>query len=905
MLAIKRKLPGLLLFLLLASSLSGQERIAFFGRITDADNGEGLPFATVYLVDQEIGSAADVNGYFRLPGLSPGRYTVRFQMMSYQAEERVVDLAAGKDTELNIVLRPATLALGDVTIVAQENKNSMSSSSVIGSQAVEHVQASSLGDVLQLMPGQAAGNSDLTSSSQVNLRGSSATNADDRISAMGTAIVVDGAPLSNDANLQVTNTSTIGAAGYFETVSGGGVDLRRIPADNIESVEVIKGIPSVKHGDMTSGVVIVNTRRGEMPVTTKVKFNATSAVAYLGKGFRLGEKGGVLNADFDYAFAQADLRVPVPSYTRATGKLAWSNSLFGNFWNLKGSLDLFRTFDTDKDDKDALSDEKRFSEEKGIRFTTSGKMNFNRNWITNIDYNVSINLEDQVSYTRMLNSGTVKFLSTALTDTTMEVPYIPAEYLSATYIKGKPFNFYSELNYNLVRSTGPLQHKILAGAEWKITANYGEGRYFEEGYYPPSSTRPRSFSDIPPVNTLSAYIEDLVVMTLFKRELKVQAGLRFENTQPLSLLRGEFGQALLPRFNLNYKISGSLKIRGGYGLSAKSPSLVYLYPDKAYMDVVSYQYYSNTYPDENLAIMTTRVFEQQSTDLQMSVMKKWEAGFDYEHGRNSLNITFYSEKLENGYSFKDVLAVIPYPSYNVYFYIPGFGMQPMLDTINVDTLVARDTYKIPQNNRSYTRRGVEFTYNSPKLPLTGTSLNVTGAWMVNQSYDNSNQIYINSQYFSGNTDRLIGIYPSNGYETQNFLTTFRLIQHIPSIRFLASFAVQVSWFEQEKTLLFEEFPVAYVDRQGTVVALTEEEAQSAAYDFLVWEQDELSYMVVQKPALWNINFRVTKEITDKFKFSFYANNMFMHHPAFGNIRSGNLEKRNPELSFGGEINFSF
>ncbi len=892
----------LLLFCLQATAQGGA---VLFGKISDAQTGEGLPFATVYLIEPEIGIMADVNGFYRIPGLSAGRYTARFQMMSYQSAERMVDVEAGKEKQFDVSLKITTLGLGDVTIVARENQNSMASSSMIGAQAVEHVQATSLSDVLQLMPGQTAGNSDLTSSSQANLRGSSASNADNNISAMGTSIVIDGAPLSNNANLQVTNTSTIGAAGYFETVSGGGVDLRRIPADNIESVEVIKGIPSVKHGDMTSGVVLVNTKNGEMPATAKVKFNATTAVAYLGKGVRLGESGGMLNADIDYAYAQADLRVPVPSYTRATGKMSYSNSLFGNFWNVKASMDLFRTFDTDRDDKDALSNEKRFSEENGIRITTSGKLNLNKKWISNLDYNVSVNYEDQESYTRMLNSGSVKFLSVAMNDTTLEVPFIPSEYLSSTYIKGKPFNFFSELNYNLIKQTGPLKHKLIAGAEWKISANYGEGRFFENGYFPPSSTRPRAFSDIPELNILASYIEDLVVTQLAKRELKVQLGVRFENTQPLSLSEGEFGQVLLPRTNVTYKLSDAIKIRGGYGLSAKSPALIYLYPDNAYMDVSSFQQYSNLYPDENLAIVTTRVFQQQNSNLGMSVMKKWEVGFDFEKKQNNLSVTLYDEKLESGYSFKDILASVSYPSYSVFFYIPGFGMQPMLDTINVDTLVARSTYKIPQNNRSYTRRGLEFTYNSPKIPLTGTSLNLTGAWMVNTSYDNSNQIYLNSQFFSGNTERMIGIYPSNTYESRNFLTTFRVIQHIPSIRFLASFAFQVSWFEQDRTFIRNQYPVGYVDDAGHTFALTEAQSHSAEFSPLFWNLDETVFYVQKKPALWNMNFRVTKEIADNFKFSFYANNMFMHHPAYANIRSGTYDKQNPALSFGGEINISF
>jgi len=125
------------------------------------------------------------------------------------------------------------------------------------------------GDIMQLLPGQLASNPDLNHTNQATLRSTSSDNDDSNVSAQGTAIIMDGSPLSNNANLQVTNTAEIGASGYFATVSGGGVDLRQIPADNIESVEIIRGIPSVKHGDLTSGAVIVNTKAGVTPFSAK------------------------------------------------------------------------------------------------------------------------------------------------------------------------------------------------------------------------------------------------------------------------------------------------------------------------------------------------------------------------------------------------------------------------------------------------------------------------------------------------------------------------------------------------------------------------------------------------------------------------------------------------------------
>ena len=128
---------------------------------------------------------------------------------------------------------------------------------MINQQAIEHLQATDLGDLFQLLPGHVAANPDLNKKSQASLRQNPNNNDAVKMNAFGTSIVLDGAPVSNNANLQVSNTSEIGAEGYFSTVSGGGTDLREIPTDHIEEVVIIRGIPSVQYGDLTSGVVLV------------------------------------------------------------------------------------------------------------------------------------------------------------------------------------------------------------------------------------------------------------------------------------------------------------------------------------------------------------------------------------------------------------------------------------------------------------------------------------------------------------------------------------------------------------------------------------------------------------------------------------------------------------------------
>jgi len=900
---------SLFYILLLLSTLAFSQKIkaqaSISGTIKGLPEKEGLAYATAYIVDIEMGVSADENGNFVFKKLSGGQYTIQFQMIGYQQIEKKVKLGSNEAVILEIFLQPTSLGLAEVSVVAKENQNSMATSSVIDAQAVEHIQATNLGDVLQLLPGQVLKNTDLNSSQQASLRITSGNASEDQINAMGVSIVVDGAPVSNDANMQITNTSESGATTTFSSTVGGGTDMREIPADNIESVEVIKGIPSAKHGNLTSGVILVTPKTGRMPLTGKIKFNATSVMGYVGKGMKLGEKSGTLNLDFDYAYSQEDIRTTVPSYSRFTGKIAHTNSWFNNLLTTNNSLQLSHTYDKDEDDKDAVSGEERYSKNTGIRFNSSGKINANKSLISKLDYNVALSYTKQESYLRSLYSGSVKPLTTAVNDTTMEVSFMPSEYLSGVYIKGKPFDLFASLSSLSLANTGSLKHKILLGAEWTTTANFGEGRYYDENYYPSSSVRPRKFSDIPALNQLSFYAEDLIITNLFGNELKMQLGARFENIQPESLAKGEFGQTLMPRTNFSYQLIPDLKLRVGYGQTAKTPSLVYLYPDYAYADAVSFQQYSSDYSDESMVVMTTKVFNTENKNLVPAVMTKYEGGFDLEHNKLTFNFTGYYEKLENGYSFIDVLSVNKVPTYNVYFYLPGYGSKPQLDYVNVDTSIVRNTYKKPVNNLTIIKKGFEFTFNTGRIKSLGATLNVTGAFTNSTTSDASPDIYLNSQYFSGNDNGYIGIYRSNGSKATQFLTTFMYIQHIPKLKFLATITMQVSWYYKKQSIINKEIPIGYYDEEGNEYLFTESDDVYNNYAYLIRTLDESSFQAVTKPTFWFLNLRLTKEINEQLRFSFYANNMFMNNPYYDDLTSGTRSKLNPNLSFGGELSIRF
>ncbi len=79
----------------------------------------------------------------------------------------------------------------------------------------------------------------------------------------GTAVEVDGVRIGNN--------------GSFGNMNG--ADTRNITVADIESVEVITGVPSAEYGDLNSGMVKIHTRKGKTPEHIIVHQSRTEQVS--------------------------------------------------------------------------------------------------------------------------------------------------------------------------------------------------------------------------------------------------------------------------------------------------------------------------------------------------------------------------------------------------------------------------------------------------------------------------------------------------------------------------------------------------------------------------------------------------------------------------------------------------
>ena len=908
-----KKVSILFLLLLFVSFNPGfsQNLVSIKGKVVDKKTGKAVIAAAVNLVEIERWTTTSEEGQFEFKSINPKTYVIQVHCLGYELYSSSVLLNNEKD-EIIIRLVPTSFDMQEVSVLAKKGSK-LTTSTEIASAAIEHIQPTTLNDIMQLLPGNIAENPDLSKPQQISIR---EIGTDDN-TAMGTAIIVDNAPISNDANLQTYSTAS-SREGEFSTVVGTGVDLRQISTDNIESVEVIKGIPSVVYGNLTSGVVVVNTKAGYTPLSIKVKTDPKIKQLAMNKGIKIASDNSFLNFNFDYLSSFSDVRSKYKGFKRVTGQVAYSKIFLKETTPLSFNtkLSYFGTLDNTKTDPDAMvAEEKYRTKDNGVRMNIYGKWDLKKKLISNLKYSFSLSYTHQENYQKMYrsSSGGVEAISLSLYEGENEGIYLPTEQLTELTIDGKPVNVFAQLTYDkFINLDNGIINKLLIGGDYRLSGNYGEGQIYDitnPPFISHRSSRPRSFREIPALQNYSVYLEDKLIIPIQETKLVVQAGARLNNYQPTGLFSSDIGFFIEPRFNIQYEILNNrnnqlfdlLSFNFGIGKNYKSPSLVYLHPDKAYYDLPVLDYYTSD-PATQMAVFYSMQYNTGNPELKPYENLKKELGMDFKLGRISGNITAFQENLTNGFEF-----VSKYEFINCYKYladsIPA-GTKPDLETLPKEYYDHIISYRTPINNKETIKTGVEFSINFGKVNSLYTSFTVDGAWLKTTRYYS----IINYEYLpsSASPDQYenIGMYPAGERKVSERLnTSLRMVTQIPPLRMILSTTVQVIWFNKYYYPEYDEAPLFLFNKDGDIIEFTEEMRTDPDYMRYVNEKTEHYYMTEVMPPLFLANFRLSKEIADKMKLSLYVNNFLNYRPMYQYTRSESYTRRNPSIYFGAEIKF--
>lgn len=84
------------------------------GKVSD-QQGEGLPFASIYIKGTSRGTTSNVNGFYTLE-LGPGKYEIAYRYIGYRLHFETVEVTG--DRQLDITLKPEEVLLKEVSVSA-------------------------------------------------------------------------------------------------------------------------------------------------------------------------------------------------------------------------------------------------------------------------------------------------------------------------------------------------------------------------------------------------------------------------------------------------------------------------------------------------------------------------------------------------------------------------------------------------------------------------------------------------------------------------------------------------------------------------------------------------------------------------------------------------------------------
>lgn len=209
------------------------------GRICDTEN-HSLPGATIIVEGENIGVTSDINGYYTMPSLKPGTYTIKVTYVGYAPVRKTITIGNGKAATANVVLTEG-MELDEVKVkgafsgqrrAMQMQKSSMGVTNVVSADQVGKFPDSNIGDALKRINGINV-QYDQGEARFGQVRGTSADL---------TSVTVNGNRLPS-------------AEGDTRNVQ---LDL--IPADMVQTIEVSKVVTSDMDGDAIGGSINLVTK---------------------------------------------------------------------------------------------------------------------------------------------------------------------------------------------------------------------------------------------------------------------------------------------------------------------------------------------------------------------------------------------------------------------------------------------------------------------------------------------------------------------------------------------------------------------------------------------------------------------------------------------------------------------
>lgn len=901
-----------LLFINIFKATATPNTFTISGRISEDKTDIPLPGASVIINGTYLWGITNQNGEFTIAGVQEGNYHLQISFLGYVPATVPVNVHS-HIKGLDIHLKENTLALDDVVVTAQAPKNELNTRLIIGNNALEHLQVSNVSDISALLPGGKTRVPDLTSNNVFSLRdgGSTAGNA-----AFGTAVEVDGIRIGNN--------------GSFGNLSG--IDTRSITVADIESVEVITGVPSAEYGDLNSGMIKIHTKKGKTPWNILLAINPRTEQISFSKGLDLGNDKGVINLSGEWTKATQKLTSPYSSYTRRGFSAGYSNTFRKALKfdiGIAGNIGGMNT----KDDPDAYTGEYTKVRDHVFRAHTSLAWLLHKSWITNLKFDASVYYNDNNSHAHTPYSYASEQPAVhAAQEGYFIANKLPLTFFADQIVDSKELDYAASLKYEWNRLFNNVNSNLKAGIQWKATGNIGEGEYYENPSLAPNGYRPRPYTSYPYMHNVSLYAEESLSLPIGNTSLRLMAGIRWEN---LFISGTQYNNlnTVSPRFNTRWQFNRNISIRGGWGVTEKLPSYHVLYPKQEYRDIQTFGVSYNN--NESSYIYYSQPYTMlHNENLRWQRNQNSEIGIDIDIARTKISLVGYFNRTKLPYKFTSTYT--PF-SYNVLQLPEGFSM-PSNPQITVDhqtgmayirdsessywtpmdVKVTDQTFNrstSPDNGPDIVRKGAEMIIDFPEITPIRTQIRLDAAYAYTKYIDNSLSYYYQNGWshtsLSNRSYQYVGIYANgdnssttaNGRRTHSLDANITAITRIPKARLIISCKLEASLVKRSQNLseynggqyafnvsgdssttpsggnIYDGnsytaiWPVAYLDLNNEMHPFTSAEAENPEFAYLIRRSgNAYTFAADGYDPYFSANINITKEIGDYISLSLNAIN---------------------------------
>ena len=901
--------------------------VVWSGEVLDVKR-QALEGVRVQIVELGIQGTTDSKGqYFLHAPMLRGRgtYNVEWTYIGKQTIRRQVK-AGDAERIPTVVMLDNSLMIEDIPVVAGEGERS-NSSMVFDMEMIERFPALSLNDLLNRLPNRENVAPSVQDMQNLTLRSAfigtvgGARNVQELNNAFGVAIIVDDMAMSNNGNMQGRNVSNFGMGNATHSIrpsdygfkgnpnssksySGenvfGGIDLRQIPVENIERVEVISGVAPVRYGDISNGAVLVDRQAGKTPAFFRVQVRSNATSYGLSKGFGLGDKLGSLNVDVGYVTSYADNRDKLKEYKRINGNMIWTNYL-DRRKRLKQhvSFGYSKVIDqVNNDPDDSTSPAVKFG---GYNWDVSTRtsLSLNRSFLNKINFNMGLRQGGQVTYRETdVNVAYVLYTHETIPGI-YEGNYAEGIYTAIDHVDNRPINASARLEADGLFYTGEVLHRINFGTNYSYDYNLGKGRMYDPNMPPrnqgggASSDRYYDFSLAKPMHNLGFYAEDAMRMPVGNKELAVRMGLRGD------VMNGHF--SLSPRTNMNMQLSDRLNIGLAYGLSYKAPGLAQLYPGPKFEDIILLNAY-NGIQAESTSIIYVRRYEADNSNLKASLGQTLETSLSWRNNGHVLRANVFHKRNSSGINTVDDLEVIHLPTYEATA-VPG-GKPDVEETGTTRYLVNNPRF---DNDLKTINNGVELIYASPKISALKTSFSVTAG--LTSAENSRNSLQLESMSTEDMNVRGIRYAQYSATMSKVYLSraSIRSSTHIPALRFILELSADVQLLNYNKNAWNDLVPRGYFNVGLEYFPIAQYDENNEVHSFL-YEYRKLKLERMNNASnlvYWNFNLSMAKEIGKNVYLSFNVYNFLDYQPRFYRNDGISIEAPNSSPNYGAQLTHKF